>query len=443
VYVHGWKDSATSENSQLLAAALSTASANVILVDWSGMAAIESPFQPSKAVTATQQVGETVADFLIKTGLPVASLTLIGHSLGSLVASSAAGEIKIRTGQTISELVALDTAFGNGYDIDARTKDIQAPLTFDTGLAATTTSFTVSDLIGGIPVLAGDNERAATADKAYLVQYARSRDLPLFRSLNALDNAIQHATGLHNGVIGVFADLFQKQALDPGRIPVRQTFNSSGKPDVDGDFDGVVVAPLPWSGNAATLRAPKAIGWSSGYDNPMIYGSNADDVLFFDLFRDERDSAFLFGRGGNDWLIADQTDSQGVDFLTGGRGGDQFWFGYQRYGQKTLPYLNTDATESGYVDNAYAVITDFDLKADALQFGWKPSQIKAREGSSISRELVSLYGDGTAFLRRNDLIAYVPGLNIDTLSGLQAGGRLGYQQFAPLDEVLFFSPGSP
>jgi pimeloyl-ACP methyl ester carboxylesterase len=180
VYIHGWKDDADSSNSKIIYEALSSRGANVINVDWSTMAAIDSIGQPTKAVTATQQVGETVADFLIKTGLPLPSATLIGHSLGSLVASSAAREIKSRMGQQIAELVALDTAFGVAYDIDGRTNRFDAPLSFNTGLAKTTTSFTASDLIGGIPTSAGDNDRAATADKAYLVQYARSRNLPWF-----------------------------------------------------------------------------------------------------------------------------------------------------------------------------------------------------------------------------------------------------------------------
>jgi hypothetical protein len=289
--------------------------------------------------------------------------------------------------------------------------------------------------------VAGDNERAATADHAYLVQYARSRDLPRISPDLVFTNPVEHAAGLHNGVIGVYADLFRKQALNPAAIPIRQRFDTSGKPNDNGGFDGVVVAPLPWSypaGQIPLRRAPRAIGWANRYDDPVIYGSNADDVMFFDLFRDERDGAGLHGRGGNDWLIADQTDSQGIDFLTGGRGSDQFWFGYERYGQKSLPYINTLADPSGYGGNAYAVITDFNRNTDALRFGWKSTQIKARDGSAISGELVRLHGDGTAFMRRGDLIAYVPGLNVTTVPGLEAGGRLGFGQFAPLEEMLFF-----
>ncbi len=440
VYIHGWKDDANSSNSKIIYEALSSREANVINVDWSKMAAIDSLGQPTKAVTATQQVGETVADFLIKTGLPLASVTLIGHSLGSLVASSAAREIKSLTGQRIAELVALDTAFGVGYDIDGRTNRIDAPLKFNTGLAATTTSFTASDLIGGIPSSAGDNDRAATADNAYLVQYARSLNLPWFSPDFVLTNAAEHAVGLHNGVIGVYADLFRKQALSPSTIPIRQTFDAEGKPDTKGKFDGVVVAPLPWSyskGKNPQRRAPKAIGWATSYDDPVIYGSNTDDVMFFDLFRDQRNSVTLNGRGGNDWLIADQTDGKGVDYLIGGKGTDSFWFGHQRYGDKTLPYMNTLADTTGYGGNAYGVIADFELSRDSLLFGWKSSQIKAKAGSAISKDLVTAHGNGIGFMRRNDLIAYVPGLRTSHVSGLAASGRLGYYQFAPLDDALF------
>jgi Ca2+-binding RTX toxin-like protein len=242
-------------------------------------------------------------------------------------------------------------------------------------------------------------------------------------------------------VIGVYADLFRKQALDPGTVPIRQSFDASGKPTNTGGFDGVVVAPLPWSypkGQDPIRRAPKAIGWATSYDDPVIYGSNTDDVMFFDLFRDERNSVTLHGRGGNDWLIADQTDSKGVDYLIGGKGADTFWFGYERYGKKTLPYTNSLADTTGYGGNAYGMVADFERRSDSLLFGWKPAQIKTKVGSAISTDLVSAHGNGIGFMRRNDLIAYVPGLRTSHISGLQANGRLGYQQFAPLDEALFF-----
>ena len=435
VYIHGWKDKADSSNSKIIYEALSSRGANVINVDWSMMAAINSVLQPTKAVTATQQVGETVADFLIKTGLPLTSVTLIGHSLGSLVAASAAREIKSRTGKPIAELVALDTAFGD-YDIDGRTSRIDRPLAFNTVLAATTTSFTVSDLVGGIFSLAGSNGRASTADNAYLVQYARSLDDDI-KDLGLVERGV----GPHNGVIGVYSDLFRKQALSPDSIPIRQTFDAEGRPDTKGKFDGVVVAPLPWSyskGEAPQRRAPKAIGWATSYDDPVIYGSNTDDVMFFDLFRDERNSVTLHGRGGNDWLIANQTDKKGVDSLIGGKGADTFWFGYERYGKKTLPYMNTLADTTGYGGNAYGVVADFEHRSDSLLFGWKSGQIKARAGSAISKDLVSAHGNGMGFMRGNDLITYVPGLRASHITGLQDSGRLGYQQFAPLEEALFF-----
>lgn len=449
VYIHGWKDSADSENSQIMEAALASRGANVLHVDWSAMAAIDSALQPTKAVTATQQVGETVADFLIKTGLPLASVTLIGHSLGSLVATSAAREIKTRTDQLIAELVALDTAFGINYDIDGRSSRIDAPLTFNTGLASTTTSFTVSDLIGGIPTLAGDRDRAATADQAYLVQYARSRDLPWF-SPDALlspeaifTNAAEQASGLHNGVIGVYADLFARQALDPGAIPIRQRFDACGRPDAAGAFDGVVVAPLPWSypqEQTPIRRAPRAIGWTNDDDDPVIAGSNAEDVMFFDLFRDERDSVSLRGRGGDDWLIADQTDGRGIDRLTGGPGADQFWFGYRRYGVEVRhPYRDRlDAT--GYGGLAYAVVTDFRADQDQLNFALGASRITGRPGSAIDDGLVARWGPGVGFLARGDLIAYVPGLTLSQVAELTASDRLAFARRPDLDngDHLFF-----
>jgi predicted alpha/beta-fold hydrolase len=129
VYIHGWKDNHQSSSSRTMMNALSTSGDNVILVDWRRIAALkevfrpdkrESKFQPDKSVTATKQVGEAVADFLIKAGFSADSTTLIGHSLGSFVAAAAANEFKRRTGKRVKELVALDNAYGENYDIDGR-----------------------------------------------------------------------------------------------------------------------------------------------------------------------------------------------------------------------------------------------------------------------------------------------------------------------------------
>jgi hypothetical protein len=98
-----------------------------------------------------------------------------------------------------------------------------------------------------IRTAAGDNIRAATAQKAYLVQYAKSTGIP--------KGPLDQAVALHNGVIGVYADLFTKNALHPHLGAARGGFNPDGRPARQGDFDGVIVAPSPW-----TFR-PAEVDW--------------------------------------------------------------------------------------------------------------------------------------------------------------------------------------
>lgn len=113
VYTHGWKDRADSSDSNIIFSALSGGKHNVVNVDWSSMASVDSSLQPDKAVTVTRQVGETVADFLITNHINPNKTTLIGHSLGSFVSASAANQIRNRTSKKVKELVALGIRYGD------------------------------------------------------------------------------------------------------------------------------------------------------------------------------------------------------------------------------------------------------------------------------------------------------------------------------------------
>lgn len=335
---------------------------------------------------------------------------------------------------------SLDTAFGTfpGYDIDARNEEQDKPLDFSLSLAESTTSYTASDLIGAFATLAGDSKRASTAQNAYLIQYSKSTDIP--------NTPKENGTAIHNGVIGVYADLFRKNFLHPVSIPLEETFDAKGKPKEKGDFDGVVVASLPWSyklgktENKDRIRsAPKAIGWANSFDDPIIYGSNADDIMFFDRFTKDSRRAFLDGRKGNDLLIANQPHSKGFDELTGGKGDDVFWIGYQRYG-KLSPYeesIKTDKDSTGYSIKSYAVVKDFNPSDDYLRFGWRKSELAAIQGSNLDRKIVSRYGEGIGFAKDNNLIVYIPNLEVSRLRTLQSAKRLSFGQYVNLDQDLF------
>jgi len=450
VYAHGWQDSYETSNSTLLFNKLTDTlkdTANVVLVDWSTLAKKWLRFdptpQPIAEATVTKQVGETVADALIKAGAALDKVALIGHSLGSFVMAAAANEIKVRTGKKVNELVALDTAYGAiPYDIDARNGSLVAerPFDFTADLASTTTSYTVSDLTGP-GALAGDNTRAATAQNAYLVQYVRSTYSP--------SQTISAPTAFHNGVIGVYADLIAKNALQPNSVllnnkPIlnsQNRFDRDGKPSTNGQFDGVIAAAQPWTWvNSGLLqdvitKAPKAIGWTDFYNDPIIYGSKAADIMFFDKFKDDQNGSWLLGLDGNDWLVADQTDNKGIDRLTGGTGADQFWFGYQRYGEVRRPYLDKN-DKTGYGGTAFAVVTDFKGNEDYLNFIWSNAEVTRKTGAAINSAFAATWGDGVGFLNNNDLIAYVPGLTLSQTDALIASNRISFGQTAQLDSAL-------
>jgi|688.fasta_scaffold01612_12 alpha-tubulin suppressor-like RCC1 family protein/pimeloyl-ACP methyl ester carboxylesterase len=453
VYAHGWKDSFDSANAKLLFDKLTATlrgTANVVLVDWSSLAK-EWPIklnpattwvEPLSEATVTKQVGETVADALIRAGAAIDKITLIGHSLGSFVMASAANEIAIRTGVKVKELVALDAVSSpSGYDIDARNGSMaDPPFPCAANLATTTTSYTVSDL-NEAGAIVGDNARAATAQNSYLVQYVKSS--------YPANLAAAAPADLHHGVVGIYADLFAKNALHPSSVlindkPVLNSLNSfdrDGKPNANGLFDGVIVAAQPWTWRSkfnrqiATFKAPKAIGWAESYRDPIIYGSNAADVMFFDQFMDAGGSSWLMGRDGNDWLVGGKTDGIGIDRLTGGNGSDEFWFGYQRYARLHFPYLDKNDI-TGYGGGAFAVVTDFNRKQDFLRFAWDATQITRKSGAQISDSLTSTYGAGVGFLHNNDLIAYVPGLTLAQVDTLIANTRISFGQVAQLDSAL-------
>ena len=447
VYVHGWKDTPDSMNSGLMLATLAKKNANVILVDWSGMAAKEYELgrqpvpgkaQPIAAASVTKQVGESLADFLVKSGVSLPDTTLIGHSLGSFVAASAAKEVSIRSNQRVKELVVLDNAFGPFlYDIDGRTfSDIDEPLEFTTDLALSTTSYTASDLIQFPAGTAGDNDRAATAQNAYIVQYARSSDLP--------DGLFNQALAFHNGVIGVYADLFAKNALHP---IISNRFDAFGKPAAYGKFDGAIVAPMPWTyvNGKAVIKAPKAVGWANSFQDPIIYGTKSNDILFFDKFVGEHNGCSLIGLEGDDWLVADQTDPArdlfhvdplGVDTYTGGPGKDEFWLGYQRYGKKVESYKNPVLFQSKSDVSSYALITDFKPTEDFIRLPLAKNAYSFTPSTNLSGNLNSLHGIGIGIEHKGDLVAYVTGLNSSQVTGL-LDKRITFGAYAPLDTALF------
>jgi len=437
IYCPGWQDSPQSPNSQFLWKTMHGklgSSANLAIVDWSGMAAEtgKTPY-PIFEASVTRQVGKAVADALIKAGASIENTTLIGHSLGSFVLGSTGKALSSNYKSKPKEFVALDTAFGLDYDTDASNgwdpgKPSEIPYIFTKQLAAKTSSYTASDLSGLLGSLNGDNTRAATAMNPYLVQYSPTEEWK-----GNLITDRDFAPAYHNAVIGTYADLFSKDLLHPDSafdLPSKKVFNSRGEVVAKGgEFKGVVVSPQPWISKPRDNNsdAVRAIGWldpDSPNAMPVIYGSQQNDWMFFDGFNhwlldglggavDTNKGVTLNGGGGNDNLGAYQRDGRGIDTLIGGAGADTFHIGFQRYGRTIQPYKDKwdiDFLGKGF---SHVVIKDFKTsEQDKIIFGWptKKGTPKQELGYGPASDH-GLSGGGTVFHIGGDLITHVPTLN--------------------------------
>lgn len=477
VYTHGWTDNARVDISGSIKAKLiydaytsvygtgeigsPSKTANIVMANWESLAASRDPneptSEPSYESSITKQVGEVVADALLRSGADINQTTLIGHSLGSFVVGSAANEIILRTGMKVKELVALDTAATNPlfpeYDIDARNGydrsliwgSSDTPYDFTDAIAQHTTSYTVIDntLTGG---LSGNNDRASTADSAYLVAYVPT-DVP-FLSMKA-------TSPYHNGVVAAYADLVIKGDLNPVDANTALgslKFNDDGQAVSNGIWDGVLAVNQPWL-TSTQLNAdgnyiynpPKSIGWISNIDNPTIYGSSAADVMFFDEFKtDTRVGATLIGGAGDDWLGG--STGQGIDHFFGDGGQDTFYFGFIKNTNTVLPYLDGSSWLTDYGTDAFGIVEDFD-SGDQISFGW--NQMTLTDGADydtsyfLGDKLSNLYGAGVAFSVDHDLVAYIKGMTMTQAQAEITAHDILFGSYANLDQTMFFTIPAP
>ena len=129
-------------------------------------------------------------------GIASNQLTLIGHSLGTYVASEIG-----RIGGQVRNLVALDPAYPAGnYDLDIHTAGAQRPVNFR-NVAQYSLSFVVGDNDRGI---AGDNDKAATAHDSFIVKGWSGR------SVNDIDT--------HGAVVDLFRNALDRRLLSPTNL---------------------------------------------------------------------------------------------------------------------------------------------------------------------------------------------------------------------------------
>lgn len=472
VYTHGWTDNGKIDNSadasfksKLIYNTFVQkygSNANVIIVDWQNLAANRDPAEKSKEPTyestVTKQVGEVVADALIRSGVDLNKTTLIGHSLGSFVMGAAANQILQETGSRVGELVALDTAAGNPlfpeYDIDARngiTRGVyDAPYDFTTTIAQKTTSFTVMDsdgwVVGDASSMASNSARAATAQNAYLVGYVPLEDPNL-----AGKNGPAEVSNYHNGVVSAYADLVSKGNLDPSTIITKPVaYNSEGNIDLSGRFDGIIATNQPWIGNASepvsgtgtSFRSPLTMGWvynEASY--PELYGTPSNDTLFFSKLFNSVKGVKLFGGAGADLIGGDGQ----IDEYTGGSGPDTFFFSFIKDGKAVNAYMDG----SGSANDMHAILMDFNAKDDFIQFGYKSDQIKYELASKFNngvfnKDFDNKYGsDGVVMYStiggKNDVIAYVLNATVAQIDDAVSAGHIIFNKTVNLDQLLFLS----
>lgn len=471
VYTHGWTDNGKIDNSADASIKSKLifntfvqkygSNANVIVVDWQNLAANRDPSEaakePTYESTVAKQVGEVVADALIRTGVDLSKTTLIGHSLGSFVMGAAANQIFQETASKVGELVALDTAAPNPlfpeYDIDARngitrgTKD--APYDFTTSIALKTTSFTVMDsdgwIISDASSQASNSTRAATAQNAYLVGYVPQVDPNL-----AGKNGPAEVSNYHNGVVSAYADLVTKGNLDASAIITRNVaYASDGDIDLSGKFDGIIATNQPWIGNASdpvagsttSFRPAATIGWVyNDASNPQLYGTASNDTLFFSRFYNSVKGVEIFGGAGDDLIGGDGN----IDRYTGGAGADTFYFSYLKNGKTVNTYLDGESSSG----DMHAVLMDFNPKLDFIQIGLKSDQVKYELASKFDNGLFNKDfnkdgSDGVVIYStaggKNDVFAYVLNATVAQIDDAVATGHVIFNKTANLDQLLFLS----
>lgn len=277
VVIHGWRSSYQAFKGLYETIESKYPDKQVVGLDWSELADLpgdfgdfnlpfNSPLQlkPENTARAIAYVAETIAEQL-QTVFDVtgSELTIIGHSLGSLVASEM-GRLYQAISDPIEQLVALDpAAFAKSYDIDGRDEamlgssfiplpglgqlipGLKQTVEDFNKVAQNSLSLVVKDenLIAG---LAGDNDFAATANDSFLV------DFPF--TLNPAKP--------HNAVIPVFNSAlkekyFTLEQADFG-LPqhVDNLYNNAGKENdptalighegiITANLDGIITQYLP------------------------------------------------------------------------------------------------------------------------------------------------------------------------------------------------------
>ncbi|MEG3979242.1 hypothetical protein [Microcoleus sp. D3_18a_C4] len=176
----------------------------VLYLDWKEAANVpirwESDFGPYgalkvipyEAASRIRPVANWAVEKLKELGIDPQKTILLGHSLGSYVASEIG-----RIGGKVKELVALDPAYpASKYDIDGNNPGLDTPVDFR-DVATKSIALVASDREAG--GAAGDNEKASSANDSYIVDFT---GYPAWRS------TFQYQiSDYHKAIVGVYSDI--------------------------------------------------------------------------------------------------------------------------------------------------------------------------------------------------------------------------------------------
>ena len=181
----------------------------VLYLDWKE-AANSTDKVPYDAAKRIRPVADWATKRLQQLGIDPQKTILLGHSLGSYVASEIG-----RIGGKVKEIVALDPAFPGGtnngsYDIDGNDPEVNRTIKFSDAatksIALVTRKGTGSD--------AGDQARASSADDSYTIDFTGYQEAPF------IDLTGKRSTDYHNAVPKVFYNILSSVSKSSSANPL-------------------------------------------------------------------------------------------------------------------------------------------------------------------------------------------------------------------------------
>ncbi|MEG4338163.1 alpha/beta fold hydrolase [Microcoleus sp. D3_18_C2] len=206
----GDNDNLTIDLAKTAAASQYYPNSQVLYLDWKE-AANDGGTPPYDAARRIRPVAKWATNRLQELGIDPQKTILLGHSLGSYVASEIG-----RISGGVKELVALDPAFPGGtnkgsYDIDGNNPgDEIDDRTIDFNKAATKSIALVVSDAAGAGGLAGDNPRASSANDSYIVNFIGYEE----RGYKFIEKQTNKATDYHNGVVNLFSEIMLRGDFD-------------------------------------------------------------------------------------------------------------------------------------------------------------------------------------------------------------------------------------